>query len=177
MRWRDFFWDELWPLMERHYGLQSDRTFTDGLSMGGHGAMNLFLDHPDRFRGAGSMSGVLNLRNSGGSRTLIPPMLGAKDIEDPLCDAESAVNRLGRVRDICGDAATQKVLVVSCGSLDTTFLPASREFEQKAEELSLRVLALYSPARHRWQYWTWVLHYHLDWFREAVEGSELGYAK
>lgn len=174
MRWRDFFWDELWPLMDRCYGLQPRHTFTDGLSMGGHGAMNLFLDHPERMRGAGSMSGVLNLRNSGGSRTKIPAMLGTDDIEDPLCDAQSAVNRLERVIDICGKRASEKLLVVSCGTLDTTFLPASQEFETKANALGLSTIALYSPARHRWSYWVWMLPQHLSWFSQAVRGQKLG---
>lgn len=175
MRWRDFFWTELWPLMESSYGLPCDRTFIDGLSMGGHGAMNIFLDSPDRFRGAGSMSGVLNLRNAGGSCKLIPPMLGVTDIADPVCDAQSAVNRLGRVREICAGSVNEKLLVVSCGSEDKTFLPASREFESRAYAEGLRVIALYSPGRHRWPYWVWALNLHLDWFRQSVDGSQFGY--
>lgn len=171
MKWRDFFWEELWPLMDSEFGLKPDRTFTDGLSMGGHGAMNIFLDHPELMRGAGSMSGVLNLRNAGGSCTLIPPMLGVNDITDPVCDAQSVVNRISRVRGICGGKADDKVLVVSCGSIDTTFIPATREFEARANEEGLRVLALYSPARHRWPYWIWALPYHLDWFRQVVDGK------
>lgn len=174
-QWRDFFWEELWPMMDNEYGLQPDRTFTDGLSMGGHGAVNLFLDHPELMRGAGSMSGVLNLRNAGGSSTLIPPMLGASDITDPLCDEQSAVNRISRVREICGPAATDKLFVITCGSIDSTFIPASREFEAKANEEDLRVIAIYSPARHRWPYWAWMLPYHLDFFRQAVDGEALGY--
>lgn len=175
MRWRDFFWSELWPLMEEAYGLPADRTFVDGLSMGGHGAMNIFLDRPDLFRGAGSMSGVLNLRNAGGSCELIPPMLGVELIEDPVCDAQSAVNRITRVKEICRESYNDKLLVVSCGSVDKTFIPASREFEARANAEGLRVLALYTPARHRWPYWVWALNQHLDWFRQALDGSEFGY--
>lgn len=175
MRWRDFFWFELWPLMDERYGLLSDRTFVDGLSMGGHGAVNLFLDRPELMRGAGSMSGVLNLRNAGGSCELIPPMLGVTDISDPVCDAQSAVNRISRVREHCGSDAESKVFVVSCGSVDKTFLPATREFEAKANADGLRVVAVYSPARHRWPYWVWALRLHLDCFRQTVDGGVFGY--
>lgn len=180
MKWRKFFWEELWPEVDSEYGLDSGRTFIDGLSMGGHGAMNIFLDHPELFRGAGSMSGVLDLRHSGGSRELIPPMLGAKDIEDPLCEAQSAVNRLGRVKEICGEnipvtGAGSKLLLVSCGTLDTTFYPASVEFASRCRELSLNCIESYSPARHRWQYWTWVLPQHLSLFKEALTGSDMGF--
>ena len=168
MRWRDFFWDELWPMIDSRYGLKADRVFTDGLSMGGHGAMNLFLDHPELMRGAGSMSGVLNLRNSGGSRVLIPPMLGVERIEDPVCDAQSAVNRIGRVVEICGAGAASKLLIVSCGLQDKTFLPASHEFEAKAAEQGLRVIAQYTPGKHRWPFWCWALRCHLEWFRAEL---------
>ena len=146
--------------------------------MGGHGAMNIFLDHPELFRGAGSMSGVLDLRHSGGSKFLIPPMLGATDIEDPLCEAQSAVNRLERVKEACGDDALPgggKLLVVSCGTLDKTFLPASEEFAARCRELSLDCILLLSPARHRWQYWVWVLPHHLDWFRESLTDPDMGF--
>jgi len=182
MKWRTFFWEELWPLMDSTYGLESDRTFIDGLSMGGHGAMNIFLDRPDLFRGAGSMSGVLNLRHSGGSRVLIPPMLGVESIEDPVCDAQSALNRIERITEICGPSAlmggeNSKCIVVSCGSIDKTFLPATQEFAARCSELGISCLAFYSPARHRWPYWIWVLPYHLSWFREAVDGSQQGYTQ
>jgi len=180
MKWRTFFWEELWPLMDETYGLLEDRTFIDGLSMGGHGAMNIFLDRPDLFRGAGSMSGVLNLRHSGGSKVLIPPMLGVESIEDPVCDAQSAVNRVERLLEICGPSAKMggenaKTIVVSCGSIDKTFLPATQEFAARCNELGIACIELYSPARHRWPYWVWVLPYHLSWFKEAVEGSAQGF--
>ncbi|MCF0176024.1 MAG: hypothetical protein HUJ94_04230 [Bacteroidales bacterium] len=182
MKWRKFFWEELWPLMDGEYGLDSEFTFIDGLSMGGHGAMNIYLDHPERFRGAGSMSGVLDLRNAGGSRILIPAMIGADDIDSPICRAQSAVNRLERALpegvSALKPGEDRKVLVVSCGCYDTTFLPASEAFADRCNELGLRVVELYTPARHRWGYWTWVVRYHMEIFRQtALENSELGWEK
>lgn len=181
MKWRDFFWKELWPLIDEKYGLESGSTFIDGLSMGGHGAMNIYLDSTAAFRGAGSMSGVLDLKHSGGSRTLIPPMLGAKDIDDTLCTAQSAVNRLERALPEgkpFKPGEDVNVLVVSCGTYDKTFLPASTEFAVRCRELGIRVIELYSPAKHRWSYWSWVLEYHLQIFKQIAEGeSSLGWGE
>ena len=168
MQWREFFWFDLWPLVSRMYGLDPDRTFITGLSMGGHGAMNVFLDHPDRFRGAGSMSGVLDLRHSAGSRTTIPQILGGRDIDDPRCTAQSAVNRLERIRQTCGSRAGEKLLVVTCGEQDETFLPASTEFVERCKALNLNYIEKYAPGRHEWAYWTEAIHDHLTWFREAL---------
>ena len=164
MQWRRFFWEECWPMLEQRYGLNPGRTFVDGLSMGGHGAMNLFLDHPERFRAAGSMSGILNLIYSGGSRDIIPSILGVPDIEDGKCQGESAINRLGRLKETGSEG---KLMVISCGTQDK-FLPATETFEARCREEGLRCIAIYSPAAHRWPYWVWVLPYHLQFFKEEL---------
>ena len=149
MQWRTFFWEECWPELDKRYGLKADKTFIDGLSMGGHGAMNIFLDHPERFRGAGSMSGVLVLHHSGTSKEIIPGILGVESIYDPVCAAESAINRLERI----GDAAPQKIILISCGTEDKFMVPH---------------ISLYSPGKHNWTYWVWLLPYHLKFFSEAI---------
>ena len=149
--------------MDKRYGLKADKTFIDGLSMGGHGAMNIFLDHPERFRGAGSMSGVLVLHHSGTSKEIIPGILGVESIYDPVCAAESAINRLERI----GDAAPQKIILISCGTEDKFMVP-SKEFEQRCTELGIPHISLYSPGKHNWTYWVWLLPYHLKFFSEAL---------
>ena len=160
MQWRTFFWEECWPGLDRRYGLSPSKTFIDGLSMGGHGAMSLFLDHPERFRGAGSMSGILALRHSGGSRELIPQILGVESIEDPVCMAQSAISRLDRV-------PKDKLLVISCGTEDK-FMVASEEFAARCSELGLRHITFFSPGKHRWPYWVWLLPYHIRFFSEEL---------
>ena len=169
MQWRTFFWEECWPALEKKYGFSPEKTFIDGLSMGGHGAMNLFLDHPDRFRGAGSRSGILALRPSGGSKELIPKILGAESIYDEVCEKESAVNRLSRIEETCGkEGAANKLIIVSCGTEDK-FIVATNEFAAKCREMGLRHIVLTSPGKHRWTYWTWLLPYHLQLFREEIQ--------
>ncbi len=171
MQWRKFFWEEFWPQIDSHYGLATDKTFISGLSMGGHGAMNIFLDYPERFRGAGSMSGVVDLKYTGGSKFLLPKLLGVETIED--CAPESAINRLERLKERCPDWA-DKLLVVTCGTEDKTFVGATEDFSGRCRELGLRHIAMLSPGRHTWTYWTWVVWLHLRWFGEKIEGSPLG---
>ena len=131
----------------------------------------IFLDRPDLFAGAGSMSGVLDLKYSAGSKELIPPMVGATHIEDPECKAIGAIHRLERLVDVCGEGAPGKVLVISCGSSDTKFLPASEDFVRKCLEMNLKHIALFSPGKHRWNYWTWVLPYYIDWFSQNISDT------
>ncbi len=129
----------------------------------GSSAMNIFLDHPERFRGAGSMSGVLVLHHSGTSKEIIPGILGVESIYDPVCAAESAINRLERI----GEQAPQKIIVISCGTEDKLMI-ASKEFEQRCTELGVPHITLYSPGKHNWPYWVWLLPYHLKFFSEAL---------
>ena len=180
MQWRKFFWEELWPEADRMFGLNADRTFIDGLSMGGHGAMNIFLDRPDLFRGAGSMSGVLDLWSSGGSMERIAEILGGRDINDEVCTRQSAINRLDRIALFCpssadaNNAAGKKLLVVTCGQQDTRFFEAAKDFVEKCTELNIRHISMFSPARHRWPYWCWVIDQHLNWFRQEISGEGIG---
>jgi len=167
MQWRNFFWEELWPLLDSCYGLEVDKTFIDGLSMGGHGAINLFLDHPERFRGAGSMSGVLVLKYTGTSKRLIPEILGVESIEDPVCEWESAVERLAANSGSLVEAGSPKLLVVSCGTEDR-LLVASQEFVARCQSLGIPCTATYTPGAHTWPYWVSVLPQHLALFGELT---------
>lgn len=167
MQWRTFFWEECWPLLDGKYGLAPSSTFITGLSMGGHGAMNIFLDHPERFRGAGSMSGVLDLRYSSGSKDSIAAILGRKSIEK--CDDQSAVWRLEKYASLGKSAIEDKLIVVTCGVQDQTFCPASRLFESRLESLGIRYVSMYSQGRHNWEYWPYILPYHIGWFSELLK--------
>ena len=129
--------------------------------------MSIFLDRPERFRGAGSMSGVLDLRYSSSSKELIALILGRKSIEK--CDDQSAVWRLEGYASLGKSATDDKLLAVTCGIQDKTFCPASRLFESRCEALGIRFVAMYSEGRHNWDYWPCVLPYHIRWFSEILK--------
>lgn len=175
MQWRTFFWDELWPLIDDKYGLKADRTFITGLSMGGQGSINIFLDHPERFRGAGSMSGVLNLAHAGSLDKGIAEILGAKDSKDPKYTCQSACNRLGRIAEAAveyGFDPDDKIIVITSGEFDKTYMQGSIDTELKCRELGLRYIYMMSPEKHTWPYWTWVINYHFDWFQQILDGGK-----
>lgn len=167
MQWRTFFWEELWPLLSGKYGLNPDKTCITGLSMGGHGALNIFFDHPERFAGAGSMSGVLDLRYSSLSKTEIPVILGKRDIGQ--CQNQSALWRVDEVLAKVGpDVMRSKAIVVTCGTEDG-LCPTSELFATRCRSLGIPVISMFSKGVHSWQYWTYVVRYHLSWFSEKVE--------
>ena len=60
-QFESYLFNDLVPEIFSNYGIDSNNIFITGLSMGGHGAINLFLNHPKFFKSAGSTSGILDL--------------------------------------------------------------------------------------------------------------------
>lgn len=166
-QWRTFFDKELYPMMVERYGLDPERTFITGLSMGGHGALNIFLDDPSRFRAAGSMSGVLDLAWEGG-RLGLQELIGPRDAENSRYAEESAVSRIGRAKD------SGKLMLVSCGYSDSLF-GANRAFCERCKEESIPYIEIDSPGTHSWVYWDYALQLHLWYFSRILNGENLGY--
>ena len=71
-------------------------------------------------------------------------------------------------------ADANKLLVVTCGQQDTRFFEAAKDFVEKCTELNIRHISMFSPARHRWPYWCWVIDQHLNWFRQEISGEGIG---
>ena len=166
-QWRKFFDQELYPKIMEKFFLSPDKTFITGLSMGGHGAINLFLDDISRFRGAGSMSGVLDLNYEKG-RLGLEALLGPYVPENKRHDEESAINRIVRAK------GTDKLMLVSCGYSDSLF-GASRSFCERCQEEGVPYIAVYSPGTHSWKYWDYALRLHLWYFSRILNGENLGY--
>ncbi len=58
-RWEDWVMDEVLPLVERRFGIDSRRVAIGGISMGGFGALDIALHHPGRFCAVGAHSPAL----------------------------------------------------------------------------------------------------------------------
>ena len=166
-QWRKFFDKELYPTIMEKYSLSPDKTFITGLSMGGHGAINLFLDDITRFRGAGSMSGVLDLNYEKG-RLGLEGLIGPYVPENKRHDAESAINRIDRAQ------GTDKLMLISCGYSDSLY-GASASFCERCREQGIPYIALFSPGTHSWKFWDYTLQLHLWYFTRILNGDNLGY--
>ena len=65
-QFESFFFDELYPDIQKKYKVDPQNVFISGLSMGGHGALHLFIQKPELFSGAGSTSGGIKLSDGFG---------------------------------------------------------------------------------------------------------------
>lgn len=166
MQWRDFFDYELYPFIQQKYGNTPESTFITGLSMGGHGAINIFIDDTSRFMAAGSMSGVLNLHHTPLKTTQMPEILGEYE-GNPMYTQSSAVNRVESIRGV------KKLMILSCG-YDDVYAESTREFAQKCDQLDIPYLEVLSPGNHSWRYWGFALDHHLWLFKRILNGEDIG---
>lgn len=165
MQWRTFFDEELFPLVRSKYNIQPNTTFITGLSMGGHGAINLFLDNPCNFRSAGSMSGVLDLQLTSLKNTELAKVLGNKP---QRIESENAINRLDTLVGI------NKPIIITCG-YDDVYSKCTELFSVKCREKKIPHILMLTPGTHSWKYWGYALDEHLNFFRKLLENDNLGY--
>lgn len=161
MQWRTFFDKELYPKMKERYNLDAKRTFITGLSMGGHGAINIFIDDTTRFRAAGSMSGVLNLQDTRLKKTQMNEVLGTYSPENSLFDSSSAINRLDSIK------GSKKMMVISCGAQDG-LAKSSKDFAERCNQMEITNTLIISPGNHTWDYWIFALDLHLFLFEKYL---------
>jgi len=169
MQWRAFFDQELFPQMKERFNLVPDSTFITGLSMGGHGAVNLFLDHPENFRAAGSMSGVLDLNLTSLRDTELAKVIGEK--KERIAQ-ESAVTRVAEKAEQL--KAMNKPIITTCGYNDV-YVCCTDVFSAKCREMDIPHIKILSPGKHSWPYWGFALEQHLWHFQKIMNGDNLGY--
>jgi putative tributyrin esterase len=165
MQWRTFFDKELYPMMKERYAFDPHRTFITGLSMGGHGAINIFIDDTSRFRTAGSMSGVLDLPSTSLRKSQMSKVIGD---EERLCNSSSACVRVLNIKGLTVP------MIISCGYNDI-YSANSEKFSQICRKNMIPHLLLLSPGKHSWQYWGFALEQHIKLFSAILNGENLGY--
>lgn len=168
MQWRTFFHKELYPDILSRFKTSPDRVFITGLSMGGHGAVNIYMDDTSKFAAAGSMSGVLNLQETRLKLDQIAQILGPWSEENRLYDSESAINRIDRLK------GSKKLVVITSGAQDS-YAKGAQDFQKRAEELKVPTILILSPGVHSWKYWTYALEEHLRIFGQILNRSNMGY--
>ena len=148
----DYVSEELPKTMHRflHLSSRPEDTYVAGLSMGGYGAMRLALTYPDRFAGAASFSGAVDLagiffRNHGGDE--ISRVFGdMKEIRGTEYDTAWLMKKNGK-------APKKPWLYVSCGTADFLY-NQHQAFIPALKESGWDVTAYEEPgAIHEWGFW------------------------
>ncbi len=143
-RMEDALIQDLIPFIDQHY-----RTLTDaanraigGLSMGGYGAVNIGLHHPDLFR---------RVMSVGGYNQAEGPIFGSGALSDAYRRFNSPSIWLttphGR------KSASQLMFVIGIGTTDGRYYHEGLSFFQQARTMHLQVYLLTDVGGHSWSLW------------------------
>lgn len=158
-QYESFFEKEFLPYIFRRYRIKKDALFITGLSMGGFGAINLYLKNKEKFACFGAMSAVVNLKNSSVYKS-IEKLIGPKN--SPSWDSLSIVNRIEELK-MCSTTP-----IIDCGKQDFLFA-ANKDFFLKCQSMDYRIIFSYSDGTHNRDYWKRMLPNHLMYFRQFVK--------
>ncbi len=160
--WEQFYFNELYPLINRKYPVDSTNIFITGYSMGGHGAMYLFLRNTAKFRAAGASSGVMDLNQSRLKKTSIASHLGSWPDSAQKFLQYSSISYLENLKK------AQKEIIFDCGTEDY-LQKANQTFYEKCMELELPVYFIEMEGDHNAQYWKESFLWHFSFFARKVE--------
>ncbi len=154
----DYISKELPQYIESLFPISGDRDdrYIAGLSMGGYGAFKIALSNPDRYAGAASFSGVMDVRERVKMKTFdimgIVEGEGFKDEYDLFYLAQLASKK------------TQKPKLYQwCGTED--FLYSDNvKFRDFIKNLDFDYTYSESPGDHSWEYWDEQIKKTVDFF-------------
>ncbi len=122
-----------------------------GLSMGGYGALKLAMAYPERFAGAASFSGAIDVKRYIAEEGYI----GRRGWGDVFGDTDIT----GTVNDVYGTAQKQisagttlPAIYLSCGTEDA-LLPATQKMHALLETAEIPHAYREAPGNHNWDFW------------------------
>ncbi|MBN2745932.1 MAG: prolyl oligopeptidase family serine peptidase [Bacteroidales bacterium] len=160
--WERFYFEELYPKINRSYPADTANIFITGYSMGGHGAMYLFLRNTAKFRAAGASSGVMDLNQSRLKKTSIASHLGAWPDSAQKFLQYSSITYLENL------TKTDKEIIIDCGTEDY-LQKANQNFYEKCMELELPVYFMEAEGGHNAQYWKESFLWHFSFFEKKTK--------
>lgn len=161
VQFEKFFWDDFIPGLFGDYSIDKENIFISGLSMGGHGAVTLFLKNPNFFKAAGSTSGVMDLTHFPDRFSIKDGIGSIKDYPDAWLN-NSAYHLLENIK------GTDKPIIIDCGVDDFTY-EINTKFYEKCKELGLNVKFISQPGNHRHKYWQKSILDHYEFFDRLIK--------
>ncbi|QZY28381.1 alpha/beta hydrolase [Nocardioides coralli] len=121
-------------------------TYVAGLSMGGYGALKLALTHPERYAGAASLSGAVDVR----SLTERPERreLLTRVFDGTVGADDDIFELLDRA-----DVSTVPPLYLGCGTEEVELLAANTRLATAARDAGIEVTTDFRPGVHEWGLW------------------------
>lgn len=154
-QFEEFFINELYVDVVKKYNPDTENIFITGLSMGGHGALSIFLNNIDKFKSAGSTSGAVDLST-----------LGAKYgidqlFENPEPTLLKQFSITGNIHKLKGSA---KEIIFDCGDQDQFYL-MNNALKATTDELKIKATYISQPGAHNRAYWSKSIRQQFEFFK------------
>jgi len=159
-QYENFFFEEFLPKIKNDYPIDTANIFITGLSMGGHGALWLFLKHPEMFKSAGSTSGGINLRDAIG-KFGVPELLGNPDKDSDIWLKYSVIQQIDKL------AGSPKEIIFDCGA-DDFFYQSNNAMKKKCDSLKIKATYISQPGNHNAAYWRKSIKQQFEFFSKQV---------
>ncbi len=160
MQYESFFVDELFADIKTKYKMDEQNVFISGLSMGGHGALYLFINYQSLFKSAGSTSGGIQLSDGFGKYGLAD-VLGNPPVTSELWQKFSVTSLIGQLK------GNKKPFIFDCGA-DDMFYKSNNALKQKCDELKLNATYISQPGGHNRTYWAKSIKQQFEFFKTLI---------
>lgn len=135
-----------------------------GLSMGGHGALWLAINHPDVFGACGSMSGGVDIRPFPNNWEMAKALLGSYTNNKARWDAHTVITHVDKL------AANKTPLIVDCGQ-DDFFLKVNENLHTLLVAKKIPHTYIMSSGEHNVAYWSKAIDWQLAFFDKVFRGE------
>ncbi|RYU87304.1 esterase family protein [Mucilaginibacter terrigena] len=157
---------ELVNYIDKHYATITNRKgrAITGLSMGGHGALFLAFKHQDIFGAAGSMSGVLDIRQFPDSYG-IEQVLGKYSEHPDIWEQHCVVSLVYLLKP------NTLALTFDCG-YDDGMYSGNQELHEKLLQRKIPHDYTVRPGAHSWEYWGNAINYQALFFSRYFSNAK-----
>lgn len=162
MRYETYVTKELTQWANENLPISKDRKkrAITGLSMGGHGAFYLAINHPEQWGNIGSTSGGIDFRNFPDSWN-IKLRIGEKDKYPENWENYTVFNHIDKIKK--GNFN----IYVDCGTEDF-FYPMNKAFHERLLYEKIPHEYTDRPGAHNWDYWKNSICYQLMFFGDKM---------
>ena len=158
----DYLTIELPKIVESTFNLKltKENTYIAGLSMGGYGALKAALTYPEKYQGAASLSGLLNVKESfdlfKDRFKIVSGVFGSKE---KLLSKNNPNDLYNLIQNYKNDLD----LYIACGTEDFLF-NQNEEFHKYLEKNNFKHIYKTISGDHNWDFWNSEIKGVLDYF-------------
>ena len=163
-KFESFFLKQYLPYLKSNFRVDSNNIFISGMSMGGHGALYLYLKNINILKAAGSTSGVVDLNYSSNKYLSLSDLLGEYNNSKEIFNKYSSFYLLDEKK------FTNCNIIFDCGNKDHLYSSNNR-FKAKCDKLYINSLYFSSQGRHNNDYWRESINWHFIYFKNISDAK------